>query len=83
MKNELSKIKTLEERILTLEKECKQWRNYYEQIEKKLKQLSDKQKNIQTLYDYMTHVSEEIQKKDKLNQGSITLNRISSDEKDT
>lgn len=82
MTKELSTYQTLEKRVRELEKQCSQWHLYFTQIETKLKQLSDKQKNIQALYDYMSDVSEQIKKNDKLNQGGLILNRIDTDDKD-
>lgn len=67
MSNELdyanSKMDALERRVRYCEEIARQYAKMYEQLQRELNILLDRQNNIQTLYDYLTRVGSDISKK--------------------
>lgn len=55
-----SRIKDLEKRVQYCEAVASQYKNLYMQLKSELKALSDRQGNIQMVYDYLTRVGSDV-----------------------
>lgn len=78
MNNEIEiykdQIERLERRVARCEEIAKQYADMYKQLETKMRALSDKEGNIQALYDYLTKVGSSLNKKKLGNQKWLNEN---------
>ncbi len=78
------RIEELERRLEYCEQVAREYHNMYQQLQRELKTLADRQGNIQAVYDYMTKVGSTIvtKKKDRIaflnkNNDPLRLNKKS------